>query len=117
VFLLFGTTQVNENKHSGTYCIQQMIQAYRNDVGKPAMKKQLRIPDRRWGHINIFYNPILLAICASTFEHLVAEIVKVLCYKLECRGFESKKEVIGFFQFLPNPLSRTMILGFIQPQK
>jgi hypothetical protein len=59
--------------------------AYRILVGKPEGKKSLGIPRRRWadnikmGLINIFLNPILFAICTSTFSKLC------VTYTLTCR--------------------------------
>jgi hypothetical protein len=45
--------------------------------------------------------------------HAVAWIFEALCYKPEDRGIESRCH--RFFFNLPNPSSRTMLLGFTQP--
>jgi hypothetical protein len=44
--------------------------------------------------------------------HVIMQLVEVLCYKPEGRGFDSK-EVTGFFNW-PNLSSRTMALGSTQ---
>jgi hypothetical protein len=51
----------------------------------------------------------------SVFPGLLGSIVvKALCYKLEGRGFKTRK-VNEFCFNLPNPSGRTILLGFIQP--
>jgi hypothetical protein len=37
-----------------------------------------------------FFNPILFAICTSTFGARGSVVVKALCYKPEGRGFDSR---------------------------
>jgi hypothetical protein len=69
--------------------------------------------------LNIGHNPIrqfiyLFSGYVTARWNAVAYLVEALCYKPEGRGLESLGS--GFFFFnLPNPSSRTMVLGSTQP--